>query len=194
MAKTDESRNSENGTLSTEKKPSFFSRFIKKYPLTTTILFGLLALVVVYFAKDFEGNLKKKNVEKQAAIQLLEKDRTMLKLVSKPLVWNVRSEMLRSNLDQIDLLMTNLVKEKNFQYIHLVNMDGGIILSTDKKMEGKSIENGTLWNAFLADTTVVLSGKENLITVVAPVMGYDDRMGTLVIAYQAAPFISQKKK
>jgi len=177
------------------KKPSFFSRFVKKHPVITAVLFGLLAVVLVYFWKEIEGNYQKKQVVTEATTQLQDNNQQMLKLISKPLVWNIRAELLRGNREQVDLLMNNLVKEKNFLYIHLVEPDGNIMLSTNKQMQGQSLDNGIIWKALLNDSTVVLVDKANVITVVAPVMGFDERMATLVISYQSQPFqeIAAKK-
>lgn len=171
-----------------EKKPSFFSRFVKKHPVITAVLFGLLAVVLVYFWKEVEGNYQRKAVIEEATTQLQNNNELMLKLISKPLVWNIRAEMLRGNMEQVDLLMNNLVKEKNFQYIHLVEPDGNVLLSTNKQMQGQSLDNGIIWKALLNDSTVVLVDKANVITVVAPVMGFDERMATLVISYESKPF------
>jgi len=170
------------------KKPSFFSRFVKKHPVITAVFLGLLAVVLVYFWKDIEGNYQRKAVVEVATTQLQDNNQLLLKLISKPLVWNIRAEMLRGNMEQIDLLMNNLVKEKNFQFIHLVEPDGNVILSTNKQMQGQSLDNGIIWKALLNDSTVVLVDKANIITVVAPVMGFDERMATLVIGYQSQPF------
>jgi len=170
------------------KKRSLFSRFVKKYPVITAVLFGLLAVVLVYFWKEIEGNYQRKTIIEEATTQLQDNNLIMLKLISKPLVWNIRAELLRGNQEQVDLLMNNLVKEKNFQYIHLVDPDGNIMLSTNKQMQGQSLDSGIIWKALLNDSTVVLVDKANVITVVAPVMGFDKRLATLVISYQSQPF------
>jgi len=167
-----------------EKKSSAFSRFVKKHPLFTAILCGLIAVVLMYFVKDFESNLAKKALVEAASIELQDNNEALLKLVCKPLVWSVRSEMLRGNLEQVDLLITDLVKEKNFLYIHLIDPDGNVMLSTNKKMEGQPIDNGEIEEAMLADSTVVLNEADRVITVVAPVMGFDKRLSTLVLSYQ----------
>ena len=167
-----------------EKKSSAFSRFVKKYPLFTAIICGLIAVVLMYFAKDFEGNLAKKAVVEAASVELQDNNEVMLKLVCKPLVWSIRSEMLRGNIEQVDLLITDLVKEKSVLYIHLVDTDGNVTLSTDKKMEGRPIDNEKIENAMLADSIVILNEVDRVITVVAPVMGYDKQLSTLVLCYQ----------
>lgn len=153
-----------------------------------TILCGLLVVVVVYFWKEVEGNMKRKAVVEAATTQLQETNKNLLMLFCKPLVWNVRSEMLRGNMEQVNLLISDLVKEKHFQYIQLVKQDGIVFLSTNKKMEGQPIENENLKNALSSDSTVVIQEEGNLILLVSPVMGYDKKLATLVVSYLPESF------
>jgi hypothetical protein len=165
------------------KKTSFWG-FMKKHPVLTTFLFGLLAVVVVFFWKDIEGKSAKKAVIEVATAQLLENNRQSLMLLSKPLVWSIRSEMLRGNLEQVNLLVSNLVKEKNFKYIHLIGPDGNVLLSTNKTLEGKPLNIEKAKAVIASDTTTLINEAENVMVVVAPVMGYDSRLATLVFGYQ----------
>ena len=183
--------NEMNESSDMEKKPSAFSRFIKKHPLFTAIICGLIAVVLMYFAKDFEGNLSKKAVVKAASVELQDNNEVLLKLVCKPLIWSVRSELLRGNLEQVDLLITELVKEKNFLSIYLVDPDGNVMLSTNKKMQGHPIDNGKIEEAMLADSMVVLNESDRVITVIAPVMGFDKQLSTLVLSYQSEDFSAE---
>ena len=175
-----------------KKKPSAFSRFIRKHPLLTAIICGLLVVVAVYFAKEMEGNMKRNAVIKAASTELQENNQTMLKLLCKPLVWSIRSEMLRGNMEQVNLLISDLVKEKNFLYIHLIDSQGKVLLSTNKKMEGQPVANAQIEQALTADSTVALNEEGNVITVISPVMGYDKQLATLVLSYQPEEFGLEK--
>jgi len=177
-----------NGTTSDVKKPSAFSRFVKKHPVVVAILCGLLAVVAVYFWKEVEGNMKRKAVVEAATIQLQDTNKSMLKLFCKPLVWNVRSEMLRGNMEQVNLLISDLVKENHFQFIYLVDLNGKVMLSTNKKMEGQPIENENLRNTLSSDSTLVIQEEGNQIVLVSPVMGYDKKLATLVVGYLPESF------
>lgn len=179
-----------------EKKPSFIRRFIRKHPLFTAIICGLMAVILMYFAKEVEGNWQRKAVVKAASEKLMENDETMLKLLCKPLVWSIRSEMLRGNMEQVNLLISDLVKGKNFLYIHLVDANGKVLLSTNKKMEEQPIDNGKIEHAMLADSVVLMREDNRVITVVAPVMGFDRQLSSLVLSYRSEDFSSdllQKK-
>ena len=171
-----------------EKKPSAFSKFAKKHPVLMTILCGMIVVVIVYFWKEVEGNLRRKALIEAATNDLQENNQKMLVLFSKPLVWNIRSEMLRGNMEQVNLLISDLVKEKNFRYIQLVELNGNILLSTNKKMEGQAVDNENIKGALAADSTVLIKGEDNMITVISPVMGYDKRMASLVICYMPDSF------
>lgn len=171
------------GAKAPEKRPSACKRFVKKRPVTTTVLIGLLAVVLVYFGKEIQIKLQKRAVIKTANVQLLENNEAMLKVLSKSVDWSIRSEMMRGNMEQVDLLMTELVKDSHFQYIHLVGQDGNIMLSTNKKQEGQPIETKDVKSALAADSTLFINEGDTLITVVSPVMGFDKRLGTLVMSY-----------
>ncbi len=166
-------------------KKSFF-RFVKKYPALFVALIGIIAVGVVYFWKDTEGKKRTAAVEKKAAAQLLENNEEMLKLLTKPLIWSIRSEMLRGNLEQVDIFITDLVREKNFQYICLVGPNGDILVSTDKKLEGNPA-TGIVDATVINTDSVIVNRKENEMLIVAsPVMGYDKRLGTIVFEYAPA--------
>ncbi len=170
------------------KKPSAFSKFVKKHPVFTCFVCGLVVVAVVYFWKDVQGNLKRKAVIELATVQLQDNNKKMLQLFCKPLVWNVRSEMLRGNMEQVNMLISELVREKHFQSIDLLDLTGKVLLSTNKKMEGQPIQNEKIISALSADSTVFINEDGNLITLVAPVMGYDKKLGTLVVSYLPEAF------
>jgi len=172
----EESKLKETGMKPGVKKPSF----VKKYPVVTTVLFGLLAVVIVFFWKDIEGNYEKKAVIKAASAQLLENNRQSLMVLSKPLAWSIRLEMMRGNMEQVDLLISDLVKERNFQFIHILGLDGNVVLSTNKKLEGMPVDIVSVNDALPNDSTVVINEADDVVVVVTPVMGYDSKLGTLV--------------
>jgi GTP-sensing pleiotropic transcriptional regulator CodY len=63
-------------------------------------------------------------------------------------------------------------------------MSGKVIVSTDKRLEGLTLEDPAVNAALNTDTTVLLprDKKTEATVLVAPVMGYDSRLGTLVMA------------
>ena len=162
--------------------------FIKKYPVITTVLIALLALVIVYFWKDVQGNKQRKAVIEQATIQLQNTNKEMLVLLCKPLVWNIRAELLRENVEQVVLFTNDMVKEKNLESIHLIKPSGEFMVSTNKKLEGQSAAG--MFDAALLDTdsTIVVSTASGELIAASPVMGYDKKLCTLVLQYTPEAF------
>jgi hypothetical protein len=180
-----EQKNADNNMGSVDEKKSSFLLFIKKNPVLVTVFIGILAVLVVYFWKDIEGNRQQNEIIKTATIQLEEKNQEMLKLLSRPLVWGIRSEMLRGNLEQVNMFTADMVRQPNFQYILLIEPNGNIIISTDKRMEGQQFEERYRQEILRVESTVVFPEDDDLLIMAAPVMGFDSRLATLVVAYQA---------
>lgn len=170
------------------------STFIKKYPVLAAIICGLIAVAIVYFWKDIQMKKAKGEITRKADEQLLQNNQDMLKLMCKPLVWSIRSEMLRGNMEQVNVFTTDLVKEKNFQFIHIVDPAGTIIVSTDKKLEGQPAEGKIDALALTTDSIMVMKKESNLLSVSAPVMGFEKRLATIIFYYKPVGFEVNSKK
>ncbi len=181
--------NKENKSVSNKNGKSS-KGFIRKYPILFTALLGLLAVVIVYFWKDLQGRQQKKAIEKMAEEQLMDSNKDYLKAIIKPFIWSIRSEMLRDNMEQVSIYANELVKEKNFQFIHLINPDGEIIISTDKKMEGKSAKEIYEPSILETDSVFVFEQYGNILTAAAPVMGYDKKLAVLIMNYEPVLFMN----
>lgn len=134
--------------------------------------------------KSFERRMKERETEivQKTQIILNEKTKEFLKITALPLVWAVRKDMMRGNFDEINEYMERLVQEKGFKKILLVDTMGTIVLSTDKKMQGqKFVDHYPV--EFLQANDVVINTDSVNIRAVAPVMGLNSRLGTLVITY-----------
>jgi hypothetical protein len=167
---------------------SKFFAFIRKNPVLITIFISLVALVIVYLWKDVQGTGAKDAVIKAATEQYEVMQQEMLQLLAKPLVWSIRTEMLRGNMEQVDILITDLVREKNFRYIHLIGPDGIVLLSTNKRYEGQPAGDETDPDLFTVESPVVRKIPDNFFVAAAPVMGIDRRLATLVFSYQPEVF------
>lgn len=117
--------------------------------------------------------------------QIRQSEELYLKSIAKPLIWAVRSEMLKNNLSQVNLYTNEMVKEKNFQKIVVADDKGIVILSTNKKDEGKEFIASGKVNYLLADTTVVENINDSLLIMSSPVMGFNNRLGTLIVTYSS---------
>lgn len=178
--------------LPVEIRKNAFVEFIKNNPVLITAIIGLIAVAAMYFWKDIQGRKQKAAVEKMASQQLLQNNHEMLRLLAIPMVWSIRSEMLRGNLEQVNIFTKDLVKEKNFQFIHLVDPGGKIILSTDKKLEGQ-MAIGMFDPALVqTDSIKIVNTNNEMLTLAVPVMGYDKQLALLIIKYTPVKFISGK--
>lgn len=100
-----------------------------------------------------------------------------------PYVWAIRKEMMEGNTGQVNLYGNNMVKEKNFVSIMAVNEKGKIISATDKKYEGKDFVSLSSPFYINVNNTVINEVNDSLLTVASPVMGFNTRLGTLIINY-----------
>lgn len=166
------------------KKPSAFSKFIKKHPKTSIIIVAIIALAVVYFVKDIQASIETKALIRKANAEMIESQKASLKLFSRPLAWSIRTELLRGGNDQVDLLINDVVKEKGLEFLHLLGNDGKVTFTTNRKLIGGELDLSTAAGYLGSDTTTVYMENDSLIVLVAPVMGYDSRLGSLVIGFK----------
>ena len=156
------------------------------------IIVALLLITILWVWKSIEI----KTIKKQAAeerLQLNEKakhqmrdiDESNLKTLAKPFVWAVRTEMLKNNVSQIALYINDIVKEPGFQKINIVNETGIVILSTDKKEEGSKSSMSGEGVGLSVENTQVTRLNDTIMTMSSPIMGFNSRLGTLLINYSS---------
>lgn len=156
--------------------------------LKVVILVALVLLAALWAWKAIEVRSVRKEAEaekarvQQTAVQMITGERAgHLELMAKPFVWAVRTEMLRGNMDQVNLYLQDMVKEKNFQRIQVADARGVVVASTDKKTEGQPLAGGE--GALVSDSTVVNKSGDSAWVISSPIMGFNNRLGTLVIEY-----------
>ncbi len=166
---------------------------------------GALILMLIVAGMYGWKNLAVKRMEKatkQQAVQLtaatdqriLEKNMALLRMTSIPLSWVVRMEMPKGNYDNIDQYFKQIIKEDHFKVILLAGIDGKIIVSTDRRMEGADLSE--YYPASLLDqyeTSVSPLGEQELI-VATPVIGLTAKLGVLVMVYPMQEPGRQKPK
>jgi len=152
------------------------------------IIILLVAGAVVYFYQNYQLNHLRKELTAQADSAIVNQNNALLKISAKPLIWAIRAEMLRNNLDEINVFNTDLVKEKNVTQITLMNADGKIINSTDKKIEGSMAKIAGYDKYLQTDSVQVFSLNDSISRLVAPVMGYQSKLGVVVLDYKILKF------
>jgi hypothetical protein len=108
--------------------------------------------------------------------------RDMLRIAARPLAWAVRAELLRGNVGQVDDYFREFVRERGVNSVLLVGPDGKILLATNRKLETQAAD------AFVSKTVletpdVTIEEAGGLLRLGVPVMGFDRRLGLLVIDY-----------
>jgi hypothetical protein len=66
-----------------------------------------------------------------------------------------------------------------------------MLISTDKKFQGKSTKGMFDGNLLKTDSLVVENNDNKTLTIFTPVMGYDSRLATLVYSYTPEKFLFQ---
>ena len=175
-----------NSTKENSKANEKFSfwHMVIKHSTVSVLLLSVLALTAVNIWKESQNESQNSVIMKSATLQLQKNQQDLLKIIAKPLVWEIRSEMLRGNMEQVDLLISDLVKEKNFRYIHLIAPNGNVILSTNKGLENKQIGDEIIAHLLVVNSPSIVELADKTIVVAAPVMGIDKRLATLVMGYK----------
>ena len=166
-----------------EKKISRLMAFILRHKMVFSLIIIILVLASWAFIKMA---LMEKNFEKQKAeiITIYENkiDSLTLKqleLTSKVFSWAVRSELTRENKEQVNQFFLSFIQENNVKKVMLIDASTATIsLSTDKKDEGKAINDMSL----LPDKTFSFE-KDSTFEIISPVMGLNNKLGSLVIDY-----------
>lgn len=131
-----------------------------------------------------EADREKQMLEDRAKTLIAQSHKEHMKLLAKPYVWAVRSELLKGNINQVNLYANEMVKEKNFQSIIVANDKGVIISSTNKKNEGKEFTSVGKPQYLASDTTIVENINDSLLIMSSPIMGFNNKLGTLMITYK----------
>ncbi len=174
--------NSDNSNEKVTNQKITFWGFVKKHPTFSTIVVALAVIGIVILWKDISRNNWEKQVQKQVTKELLVQQESMIKLIAKTLVWNVRSEVLRNNIEQIDILFIDLVRDSQIEFVHYINMDGIVVLSTNKKTESQSVIKDFSTNILNTNQTIT-EKIDNLLIASSPIMGVDRQLGVVIIGY-----------
>ena len=129
-------------------------------------------------ANNFEAEKTMLLQEAQDAFQV--NSNTNMELMMKAFVWAVRGEMIRGNQEQVDQYFKQLVKSEKVQEVTLVDKEGKILISSNKKNEGNNLAEDFAKSVLATEEMNVIDRSDKQI-VAAPVMSLDSRIGTLVV-------------
>ena len=97
------------------------------------------------------------------------------------LAWAVRGEMIRNNLDQVDQFFTEIVKLPGTERALLAGADGKVKVSTDRRHLGAEASTVVPPEALVLPQVTVRSEADGTVLLVVPVMGLNDRLGTVFV-------------
>lgn len=197
-------QNNENDTLQS-KAVTFYSMLTKKFAMLEDLPqkqlpmkygFILAGIIVFVFAwKVIAVNKVESDMEKQ-----LERERTLITQQAREqadvqykkeeerfgqvLAWAVRSELIRNNLDQVNIYLDEIVKQVNAERIVLISDKGELLASTDKRLEdvkGSDLYPKEVTNEHKITIKSDVDGKK---LVIAPISDFNKRIAVLVISYK----------
>ena len=152
------------------------------------ILLLIIAVAGMYVWKNVAVNRTTVQLTKKAGRIITDQNRMFLRLAVVPLVWAVRSEMIRENYDQINQYLNQFVKEQNMKEIVVAKPDGAIVVATNKKFEGKPVTDIFPASVLQEDKLTVSSLENGVIMVASPVMGLSTKVGILILLYTPASY------
>lgn len=141
------------------------------------LLILAIALLVLWFWKNNQMTTLKSD-----ANNLITQNKTEgLKQLSKAYIWAIRKELMANNIEQINLYAIDMVKEQGFQSIITCNNKGIVISATNKKQEGKLFSTIGKQEYLELQETKVESVNDSTLVVASPIMGFNSKLGTLII-------------
>lgn len=169
------------------RKKSFIRALFRHWRLVGVLLLALFA-AGTYLWKD----VAVKRAKVAAAEVIKDQARANMQLAALPLVWAVRSEMMRGNIEQVNEYLNQFVREPNMKELAVAAADGRIVAATDKRREGTPAADAFPADALKAETITAAVQKDGNILVAAPVMGLNARLGTLVMIASSPAFSLEK--
>lgn len=166
-------------------KESKVKKFVSKH-VFSVIFLALAVLIYIWFSIKLDKVENKKSVKEKEQTAHYE---TMMdsisvaniKLTTRVLSWAVRGELIRNNIEHIDLFFNRFVKENNIKRLDLIDPSTKLIIkSTDKKIEGDLIQDNAVFT--LSNDGVYLDTAN--AKVISPVMGLDSKIGVLVVSLE----------
>jgi len=143
----------------------------------------VLAIAGMYLWKNVAVYRAKAQLTERAGQIITDQNKSFLRLAVVPLVWAVRTEMISGNYNQINLYLTQFIKEPNMKGIVVAKPDGTIVVATNKKLEGAPVASVFPPSVLQEDKTIVSTQENGDIMVVSPVMGLSEKLGVLILLY-----------
>jgi hypothetical protein len=176
-----------------ENTPDKKKKRMSAQAIVSIIIICLLIAIPagIYFWKQGEiSKLKKQheteisNIKADAGKTIADNNKKSIETITRVFAWAVRSEMLRNNMEQVNTYMNDLVKTADLNDISAIKTDGIVILSTNKKYEGNAYPGFVASELNNINEVVSRDDAGGNIMSICPIMGLDNKMGTIVITYK----------
>lgn len=173
------------------KSPNKKKNLSSQQKLTIVLVVLVILLPIsVFLAMNLQNSKLKErqkiemdNLKSQTTEIIRANNETNLKTVAKVFSWAARAEMMRDNMEQLNQVMVELVKVQGYRQVVILTNEGSVILSTDKKYEGKDYTEDFYKQLAGSDDVLMSVQKNGDLLVSAPIFGIDSRLGSLVITY-----------
>ncbi|MFN3757393.1 MAG: hypothetical protein ACK4RM_10585 [Flavobacterium sp.] len=183
--------NEHDTTTNTPAEPSGKDRFINFIMKHKLSVFLFLCLVVVFSWLTIKNSSQQKQFQRdKSELITLYKYRVdslkveHLKFATEVFSWSVRSELMRDNTENLNQLLTVFVQQSGADLVQIVHPTSNLVLiSSDKKFEGSESTESDLANL----TQTRITNQEQTIKIVTPVMGFNDKIGVLLVESQSNP-------
>lgn len=203
---TDQNKQADNDKANElkSKATSFYSMLSDKFEVLSELpnkklpmWYGAVFLVIILFLIAWK-QISESRMESEMAKQLANErvlitqeareyaDKQYIKeeeRFGQVLAWAVRGELIRSNLDQVDQYLNELVKMKDTDRVVLVSEEGKLLVSTDKRLEDENVANLYPQEILKPDNITVVTNVDDKKLLVVPVMGLNNRIATIVVSY-----------
>ncbi|MEO8403389.1 MAG: hypothetical protein ABI480_02300 [Chitinophagaceae bacterium] len=152
--------------------------------LLVTIGIAVILLGALWIWKSVALSNNRRYLKEQATAQMLESNIRQLKMLAIPYVWAARKEIMQGNINQLNLYAGDIIKQPGLQRVVIADDKGTVISSTNKKDEGQSLS--AIYNEDYqeSDSTIVTHRGDSILTMTSPLMGFNSKLGTLLIKYK----------
>lgn len=180
--------------VKTKSEGSRYTFTARQLLIAAVSLLGLIALLVIWRnlslnSAEKECNQQQAALQKRAALQLMDAGQRQLKLLAKPYTWAVRNALLQNDKARLNEYAADIVKEKNVVVVMVIDPKNTVVSSSDKKWEGRDYLTFGPAAHLNADSAVVQKVNDSLLVLASPVMGFNDKLGTVVLRYAVPKFV-----
>ncbi len=144
----------------------------------TVVVVALVVAIAMFAWMQFALSAQRR----AAGQHITERTATMLRLSAVPLGWAVRAQMLAGNRGEVESYLRRFVQEPGVSRVVFVNPEGTIEMTTDPKLERQAASSAFPGLDISANQVTVKGGAMEAVVSV-PIMGYDNRLGTLIVSY-----------